>query len=388
MSGHVLIAPDKFKASLTAPEVAKALASGISRLLPEVDLRRMPVADGGDGTVDAVLASAAGQYRRVSVQVTGPTGKPVHADIAVDGTTAVVELASASGLALLDPSARAPLTASTVGTGELIKAALDEGVRRIVLGVGGSASTDGGAGMLAALGARALDQHGRPVPPGGGALAEVCELDLAGLDPRLANTDIILAADVDNPLVGPRGAAHVYGRQKGADTEQVELLDAGLRRWARVVTAAGGRYVVGEPGAGAAGGVGFAALAVLRAQRRSGADTVLDLIDFDRELARARLVITGEGLLDEQTPHGKAPAGVAGRAAKLDVPVIAVSGHCVLTMRRLREMGISASYALSSIEADRAKCIHHARELLQHIGTELADAHLRSCRAQAKQTIH
>jgi glycerate kinase len=369
VAGHVLIAPDKFKGSLTAPEVADAVALGLRRARGDLDMRTVPVADGGDGTVRAALASG---YRRVPALVSGPVGVPVETEIAVDGATAVVELASASGLALLDPSDLAPLTASSVGTGELVRVALDAGARKVVLGIGGSACTDGGAGMLAALGAELRDAAGNPLPPGGAALANLSKVDLSGLDPRVARAEFILASDVDNPLVGEHGAAHIYGPQKGADAAQVELLDAALAHWSRVLVAAGGRDVADEPGAGAAGGVGFAALSVLAAHPRAGADVVLELVGFDRELTGARLVITGEGSLDEQTLHGKAPAAVAARAAAAGVPTVAVAGRCGLTAERLREAGFAGAYAIADVEPDRERSMREGAELLATLAASLA----------------
>lgn len=361
MSGHVLVAPDKFKGSLSAPEVADAVSAGLRRARGDVDVRAVPVADGGDGTVQAALASG---YRRVCARVHGPVGDRVGSEIAVSGTVAVVELALASGLVLLDPRKLEPLTASSIGTGELVRAALDAGARTIVLGVGGSACTDGGAGMLVALGARLRDAAGNALALGGSALADVSEVDLSGLDSRLATTEFILASDVDNPLLGAHGAAHVYGPQKGADSAQVALLDAALAHWSRALRAAGGRAVAGEPGAGAAGGVGFAALSVFAARRRAGADVVLDLVGFDRALPGARLVVTGEGSLDEQTLHGKAPAAVAARAAAAGVPAVAVAGRCALPPERLREAGFAGAYALADVEPDGERSMREAATLL------------------------
>ncbi len=373
LAGQVLVAPDKFKGSLTAPEVAEAVAAGIRKVRPELDLRLLPVADGGDGTVQAALAAGA---QRRTVRVTGPTGQPVDADIAVEGSTAVVELAAASGLALLAPSKLAPLTATSYGTGELVRAALDAGARTVILGVGGSACTDGGAGMLAALGARITDAAGHPLPLGGAALLDVATVDLSEMDRRLAGAEIILASDVDNPLVGPRGAAHVYGPQKGADPDQVQLLDTALARWARAVTEGGGREAEAEPGAGAAGGVGFAALAALGARMRPGVEVILELASFAEQLAGARLVITGEGSLDEQTLHGKAPAGVAQRARAAGVPVVAVAGGCALPTERLREAGIAAAYTLASLEPDVERSMREAAVLLEQLGARLAEEQL------------
>jgi glycerate kinase len=373
VSGHVLNAPDKFKGSLSAPEVAEAIATGLRRVRDDVESRTRPVADGGDGTVQAALASG---YRRVPARVTGPLGGIVDTWIAIDGSTAVVELASASGLALMDPHALAPLTVSSAGTGELIRTALDAGAREIVLGVGGSASTDGGAGMLQALGVGLYNASGDPLPPGGSALADLSTVDLSGLDSRLAATQVTLASDVDNPLLGPSGAAHVYGPQKGADSTQIELLDAALAHWERQLREAGGRDAAHEPGAGAAGGVGFAALSVLAARRRPGADVVLELVGFDRALRGARLVITGEGAVDEQTLHGKAPAAVAARATAAGVPVVAVAGRCALPAERLREAGFAAAYALADIEPDPERSMREGAALLAELAAALAGSWL------------
>ncbi|MCI2419459.1 glycerate kinase [Saccharopolyspora sp. K220] len=369
MTGPVLIAPDKFKGSLSAPEVAEAVAAGLRRVRADVEVRLAPVADGGDGTVQAALASG---YISIPVRVAGPIGDPVDTEIAISGDTAVVEMASASGLALLDPAELAPLAASSEGTGEAILAALDAGARTVVLGVGGSACTDGGAGMLAALGVRVLDAAGNPLPPGGGPLAQVASVDLSGLDPRLAETDVLLASDVDNPLLGEHGAAHVYGPQKGADPEQVRFLDEALGRWARAVLAAGGRDVADQPGAGAAGGVGYGALAVLGARMRPGVDVILELVDFEKRLAGAGLVIIGEGSIDEQTLRGKGPAGVAVRAVAAGVPVVAVAGRCELSAERLREAGIEGVYALTDIEPDPQRSMTEAATLLVDLGERLA----------------
>jgi glycerate 2-kinase len=373
VTGFVLIAPDKFKGSLTAPEVAAAVAVGLRRVRPEVEVRLVPVADGGDGTVAAALASG---FVSIPVRVAGPVGDPVDTEIAIHGDTAVVELASASGLVLLDPDELAPLAASSEGTGEAILAALDAGATTVVLGVGGSACTDGGAGMLTVLGARVLDAAGNPLPPGGGPLARVAAVDLSGLDPRLAEADVILASDVNNPLLGEQGAAYVYGPQKGANPDQVRLLDEALGAWARAVLAAGGRDVADQPGAGAAGGVGYGALAALGARMRPGVDVILELIGFDQHLAEAGLVITGEGAIDEQTLHGKGPAGVAARAVEAGVPVVAIAGRCQLPLERLTQAGITAAYALTDIEPDPQRCISEAATLLPDLAERLAENHL------------
>ncbi|MCR6482440.1 glycerate kinase [Amycolatopsis sp. OK19-0408] len=362
---RVLVAPDKFKGSLTAAEVASAVATGLADVHPELDVETLPVADGGDGTVDAAVAAG---FQRVRVPARGPTGALVTACYAVRGDTAVVELAEASGLHRL-PGAPAPLDATSVGTGDVIAAAIRAGCRRIVLGVGGSACTDGGAGLLTALGARLLDDAGRELPFGGAALARLTTLDLSGLD--VSGVDFELASDVDNPLYGLRGAAVVYGPQKGASPDDVETLDAALRHWAAHV---GPRFAE-RPGAGAAGGVGFAAMAALGARMRPGIELLLDLLGFDAALAGAALVVTGEGSLDRQTLSGKAPAGVARAAAAKGIPCVAVAGRCQLSSVDLAAAGISAAYALTDLEPDPARCMADAAPLLRRLAHRVAIDH-------------
>ncbi|MFI0899228.1 glycerate kinase [Streptomyces sp. NPDC020983] len=365
--GRVLIAADKFKGSLTAVQVAEHVAAGLRAAAPGLDIASLPVADGGDGTVDAAVAAG---FTRRTVRVTGPLGEPVEASYALREGTAVVEMAEASGLRHLPRGVFAPRTATTYGTGELLRAALDAGARSIVLGVGGSATTDGGAGMLAALGARLLDAEGAPVAPGGAALAGLATADLAGLDPRLAATGVVLASDVDNPLLGPTGAAAVYGPQKGANAEDVRALDAALAHYADVLGAAD---LAAAPGAGAAGGIGFGALVALRAAFRPGIDVLLDVLGFAEALEGAALVITGEGSLDEQTLHGKAPVGVARAAAARGVPVAAVCGRLAVPPAALAAAGISAAYPLSALEPDPARSIAAAGPLLERVAATLAE---------------
>ena len=371
----IVIAPDKFKGSLAADLVAAAIAAGLRAELPAAELVTMPVADGGDGTVDAAVAAG---LERVPVTVAGPTGEPVAASYARHGGVAVVELACACGLALLPGGRREPLAASSYGAGQVLAAALEAGAtlgagtRQIIFGVGGSASTDGGAGLLQALGARVLDGRGRPLARGGGALRDVAALDLTGLHPGLRDCSVILATDVTNPLTGPDGAAEVYGPQKGATPAQVSELASGLRRWAAVVAEATDADWSQAPGAGAAGGVGFAALAVLGAAAQPGIAVVLDLVGFEAALDGAALVITGEGSLDTQTLSGKAPAGVARAAARRGIPVIAVAGRNTLTEAQLAEAGITAVYPLSDLEPDPVRSTAEAGPLLECVGRAVA----------------
>jgi len=365
----IVVAPDKFKGSLPATQVAAAIAAGLHAGRPGAEVVTIPVADGGEGTVDAAVAAG---FERVPVTAAGPAGDPVRVSYARRGQVAVVELAGVCGLARLPGGRPAPLTASSFGAGEVLRAALEAGARRIVLGVGGSASTDGGAGLLQALGARVLDTCGEPVRPGGAGLREVAALDLTGLHRALYPAEIILAADVDNPLTGPDGAAEVYGPQKGASPAEVAALDAGLRRWAAVVAAAVGRDWSRTPGAGAAGGVGFAALAVLGATRRPGIELVLDLAGFETALDGADLVITGEGSLDAQSLAGKTPVGVARAAARRGIAVVAVAGRSMLREAELATAGIAAVYPLTDLEPDLERCRAEADRLLRRTGQMIA----------------
>ena len=366
---RVVVAPDKFKGSLTAAQVAAHVTAGLARAAPGVEIAQVPVADGGDGTLDAAVSAG---YRRIPVRAEGPTGEPVDTAYAERDRVAVVELADVSGLSRLPGKRLAPLTASSYGTGQVIRAALDAGCRRILLGIGGSACTDGGAGMVQALGGRLRDARGGEVGRGGAALAAMQSLDLTGLHPALPLTEVVVASDVDNPLLGPRGAAAVYGPQKGASPAEVMLLDAALARWAEAVHRATGVDAAGTPGAGAAGGVGFAALAVLGARLQPGIDLILDLVGFLSTLPGARLVITGEGSLDAQTLHGKAPAGVAAAARAADVPVVAVAGRSLLSPADLEPAGILAAYALTDIEPDPDRCMTEAGPLLERLATKVA----------------
>ncbi|WP_299538216.1 glycerate kinase [uncultured Streptomyces sp.] len=364
-TARVLVAADKFKGSLTAVQVAERVTAGLRRVVPTAVVEALPVADGGDGTVAAAVAAG---FERRTARVTGPLGTPVTAAYAVRGTTAVVEMAEASGLQHLPAGEFAPLTATTYGSGELLTAALDAGARTVVFGVGGSATTDGGAGMLAALGARFLDADGKPVGPGGGGLAELAEADLSGLDPRVAGVDLILASDVDNPLTGPKGAPEVYGRQKGATEDDIAVLDAALTRYASFL----GAGQAALPGAGAAGGIGYGALVGLGARFRPGIEVMLDVLGFAPALARASLVITGEGSLDAQTLHGKAPAGVAAAAREAGVPTVAVCGRLALTQQDLDGAGIRRAYALTALEPDPAVCMAEAGPLLERVAESIA----------------
>ncbi|MEV6556674.1 glycerate kinase [Nocardia sp. NPDC051756] len=368
---RVVLAPDKFKGSLTAPQVAAALADGIAGVVPEVEIRQVPVADGGDGTVDAFVAAG---WARVELTAPGPTGVLGSTSYARHEATAVLELATVVGLEKLPGGRPDPLGASTFGLGVVIAHALDHGATDIVIGLGGSASTDGGAGMAQALGARVFDADDHELPHGGAVLARAHRLDRTGLHPGIASATFTLACDVDNPLLGPTGAVAVYAPQKGAGPADLDTLESALTAWAPVA----GPDFANEPGAGAAGGTGFGALALLGAQVRSGIEVILELLDFPALLDGADLVVTGEGSLDTQSLHGKAPIGVCETARKAGVPVIAVVGRTLLAAQEIRAAGFTACYALTDLEPDPARSIANARQLLRQAGAQLADQHLTS----------
>ncbi|GAA2748301.1 glycerate kinase [Kitasatospora cinereorecta] len=367
--GHVVVAPDKFKGTLEGAEVAARIAAGIRRAAPGAEVRELPVADGGEGTLAAALAAG---FTRVTVKVAGPTGLPVDAALAVKGDTAVVELAQASGLARLPGGRTAPLAAGSFGVGQLIAKAVSLGVERVVLGLGGSACTDGGAGMVQALGVGLYDADGAELAPGGASLRRLERLDLGSLADGLTGVEIVVACDVDNPLLGPRGAAAVYGPQKGADAEDLVILEEGLTRWADTVHAVTGQDYRNNPGAGAAGGVGFAALALLGATMRPGIELLLELLGFDEAVRGARLVVTGEGCLDAQTLHGKAPAGVAAAATRAGVRVAAVAGRLELSESEWRTAGFAAAVALTDLAEQPGESMTRAGELAEVAGERLA----------------
>ncbi|UXY15924.1 glycerate kinase [Chitiniphilus purpureus] len=320
---RILIAPDSFKESLTASEAAAAIAAGFATAFPDADLITRPMADGGEGTLTVLVDALTGQPQRATV--TGPLGECTGAGWGLCGTTAVIELAEAAGLAQVPPSLRDPGRTTTYGVGELIRAALDAGATHLVIGLGGSATCDGGAGLLQALGARLVDAHGQSIGFGGAALARLARLDLTGLDERLARCRIDVVCDVDHPLAGPEGAALVFAPQKGATPQQAQALDAALAHYGALLSLACGRDVASPPGAGAAGGTG-AALLALGGTLQRGAEWVMAATGIETGITGCDLVITGEGRLDGQTRHGKAPCAVARAAQRQGVPVIAIAG--------------------------------------------------------------
>lgn len=347
---RILIAPDKFKGSLTAAEAASAMAEGALRVYPDAVVTQFPIADGGEGTLEAAVA--AGYEERINA-VVGPIIKPVGAAWAIrpnalGGATAVIETAQASGLAHMEPTPENALRAHSYGCGQLIAAALDAGATEIVLGLGGSAMSDGGSGALRALGLKPLDAAGNVVPLGGGSLADVASLDVSGLDPRLTAVRFRIAVDVQNPLFGSDGAAHVFGPQKGADKDAVELLDAGLRNWASLLREARGQDV-NVPGAGAAGGFPASFLAFTQATLEGGFALVAGLTGLPEQLDGADLVITGEGSMDSQSLTGKAPIALADSAHGHGIPVIVVAGRILVTPEELAGHGVVAAAQLLDV---------------------------------------
>jgi glycerate kinase len=372
----IVIAPQAFKGSLPAIRVARAIEAGVRRAAPAAETVLVPVADGGDGTLEALVASRGG--RIVESRVTGPFGEPVTAawGSLADGRTAVLETARACGLALIPPERLDPLRATTYGAGELLRVALASGHDRFVLGIGGSATNDGGAGMAQALGARLLDAAGRDLEPGGAALSRLERIDCDDLDPRVARSSFIVASDVTNPLCGPDGASAVYGPQKGATPEQVELLDASLTRFAEIVRRDLDVEVRDRPGAGAAGGLGAGLVAFLGAELREGATLVLEEVGLEKELTGADLVITGEGRIDRTTAFDKAPAGVASLARRHSIPVIAIAGALGDGYEATREVGIDAAFSLVDRPMSLAEAVEDSSELLERIAEEIVRAML------------
>ena len=342
----VVIAPQSFKGSISALDAAKAMEEGVLRVVPDAETVIAPVADGGDGTLETLVEATGGEIR--STTVTGPIGKTVTAEWGAlgDGRTAVIEMARTSGLALLSRAERDPLRATTYGLGEVIREAFDAGFRSFIVGIGGSATNDGGAGMAQALGVRLLDEAGNDLPRGGEALANLQRIDMSGLDERAREARFSVACDVSNPLTGPEGASAVYGPQKGAAPDQVERLDAALKNFARIVERDAGTSIDAVPGSGAAGGLGGGMMAFLQGSLRPGIDIVLDHVGLDEQLGGADLVITGEGQIDFQTVYNKAPIGVARRAKQRNIPVIAICGSLGQGFEDVHPEGIDAAASI------------------------------------------
>ncbi|AKH64098.1 MULTISPECIES: glycerate kinase [Photorhabdus] len=342
----IVIAPDSFKESLGALQVAEAIEQGFREIYPRAEYIKLPMADGGEGTVESMVAATDGQI--IHLPVTGPLNQPVDSFFGVlgDGKTAVIEMAAASGLHLVSMEKRNPLITTTYGTGELMLAALDKGVSKIILGIGGSATNDGGAGMMQALGARLLDDCGEELRAGGAALSQLAEIDLSGLDSRLSQTEIIVACDVSNPLCGEFGASAVFGPQKGATPEMVKELDAALRHYGEKIEFLTKVKVMDVPGTGAAGGMGAPLLGCLKAKLQPGIDIVISTLELEKVVQGADLVITGEGRMDRQTIYGKTPIGVARIAKKYAIPTIALVGGMSQDYNVVHEHGLDAVFSI------------------------------------------
>ena len=368
---RVVIAPDSYKGSVSAVGVAAALERGVLRVFPQAEVRKIPIADGGEGTVEALVTATGGEMKQARVR--GPLGESVEAcwGILGDGQTAVIEMAAASGLPLVPPDRRDPRITTTYGTGELIRAALDAGLRRIIIGIGGSATNDGGTGMAQALGAKFLALDGAELLPGGGALARLATIDLSGLDPRLTETEITVACDVDNPLCGQRGASAVFGPQKGATPAMVAELDAALGHFAGCAQAATGRNVAELAGAGAAGGLGAGLLFFTPAKLRPGVEIVLEAVKFVDVVKEAAFVITGEGRTDFQTAYGKAPVGVAKVAKQFGVPVFCISGGLGDGADDVLAQGIDATMSICSRPLSLEECMRDGATLIEEAAARL-----------------
>ena len=357
----IVIAPDSFKGSASSRDIAQWIESGIQSVIPDCETVKIAIGDGGEGSLDAVLSAG---FTAHEVEVLGPIGISVTAQIAIKGESAFIEMAQASGLSQLPNGEKDALNASSFGTGQLILAALDKGATEIILAIGGTATTDAGAGALQALGAKLTDASGDELAPGGAALINCAAIDVSSLDPRLADVSFTLASDVTNQLLGENGAARVFSPQKGATPDQVEVLEQSLSHFASLV---GGQHA-SAPGAGAAGGFGFMAYSFLNAKAQSGIDVILDLVDFDAQIAGADVIITGEGRFDSQSLRGKAPWGILQRAEKLSIPTYLVCGDAD-THQGSRFAGI---YTLASIESDIEKCINNPAPLVTQLGASIA----------------
>ncbi len=368
----IVIAPDSFKESLSAMNAANAIERGFRSIFPHAIYSKMPMADGGEGTVQSLVDATDGSIEeRV---VTGPLGDPVKAFFGLmgDGKTAVIEMAAASGLHLVPVEQRNPLVTTTRGTGELILAALDLDVDHMIIGIGGSATNDGGAGMVQALGGRFLDKSGNDIGPGGGALSDIVSIDLSGLDHRLKDIKIEVACDVDNPLTGPRGASAIFGPQKGATPDMIQVLDQNLSHFADVAEEFLGKSFRNMEGAGAAGGLGASLVAILHAELKRGIQIVLDAVNFDCAVKDADLVITGEGRIDSQTVYGKTPIGVAKAAKKYGVPVIGIAGSLSKDSDIVHEHGIDALFSIVPGVTTLPDAFEHAEEYMERTARNIA----------------
>ena len=362
---RIVIAPDSFKGCLNALNVSLAMRKGVLRVYPDSVIDMIPMADGGEGTVEAILCAVHGE--KIKIEVTDPLGRSVEATYALidEGETAIIEMAAASGLTLLSKQERTPRITSTYGTGLLIRNALDRGVKKILLGIGGSATNDGGAGLAVALGIKLLDAQGNELAQGGAALANLVDIDMSGLDPRLAKVQIEVACDVQNPLCGPEGASAVYGPQKGANPEDIRVMDAALKNFGALLSGVAGTNLLELVGGGAAGGVGAGVVGFLGAKLRPGSQMVLEVAKAEQKIMHADLVISGEGRTDFQTAYGKVPVGVSALAQKYSVPVLVISGSVEGAPDFLAGAGVASCFSVAEGPATMAEAFHKAEDQLE-----------------------
>ncbi len=362
---RIILAPDSYKGSLSASKAAEIMARAGRKVFPGGDFIQLPLSDGGEGLVDSLVKATGGEI--LYKEVVGPIGETVQAFWGVLGnkSTAVIEMAAASGLLLVPKEKRNPLVTTTYGLGELIKTALDAGCTKLIIGIGGSATNDGGGGMAQALGVKLLDGGGNNLPWGGKALSSLENIDVSGLDPRLKNTEIVVACDVDNPLTGPQGAAYVYAPQKGATKEMVGQLDEALKHFSNIIFRELSIKVDNVQGAGAAGGLGAGLMAFLNGRLTSGMQLVMDIVEMERHLTNCDLVLTGEGKLDGQSVFGKVPVGVARKAKEYGIPVVAIAGSVAQEVKNLHREGITAYFSIINAPMTLQEAIDNAEDLLE-----------------------
>lgn len=368
----IVVAPDSFKGSVTALQAANAIERGLLRVFSHATIEKIPMADGGEGTVQSLVDATGGEIK--TAQVLDPLGYAIDAEFGIlaDGQTAVIEMATASGLPLIPTEKRNPLKTSTYGTGQLIHAALDSGCRRLIIGIGGSATNDGGAGMAEALGVKFLNEDGKSIERGGGGLAKLTSIDMTDLHPAIADTETVVACDVNNPLTGPNGASHIYGPQKGATPEMIKTLDANLKHFDGILAKTCGQSYNDIPGAGAAGGLGAGLMAFLNAELKLGVDIVIDTVNLKERMKGASLVITGEGQIDYQTAFGKTPVGVAKVAKAENIPVIAIAGGIGEGAEKVYDAGIDAMVGIVQTPMSLDDAFEEAQRLITNTAEQAA----------------
>lgn len=367
----IVIAPDSFKESMTAQKACDAIERGLKKIIKNAEFIKVPMADGGEGTTQSLVDATGGKFYHT--ESTGPLGEKVNSVFGIlgDGKTAILEMASTSGLEIVPREKRNPMLTTTFGTGELIKKAIDMGVSTVLIGIGGSATNDGGAGMIQALGGKLLDKNGNQIGFGGGKLSEIERIDLSEVDERLKNIKIIAACDVQNPLTGPTGASHIFGPQKGADKEMVEILDENLKHFAEIIRKDLGKDIENVPGAGAAGGLGAGLMAFLSAELKKGIDIVIEYSKLEEKMNGVSLVITGEGSIDGQTRFGKTPYGVAKTAKKHNIPVVALAGNVGKDTDILYDFGFDAVFSIMPGVQNLETALKHGEENLERISENI-----------------